>query len=269
MESAASIDRLRRLFRVLVSGFCAGTALVAAACGRGPVEQIKSTSAAGTITFEMFVQGQIVPSQGAYIIAVNANVDSSTNVNPNEAPGEPTIAEAQAGTFVHWDQEMFYGVCPRTTSTGFCAQNPPAGFTYAFKALNSAGGSHTITFVPIILTANQFTFIPNASNGTGTNNALQIRLPIASLSFSSGSTATPPATAPPAATQIFVNFITVDTNGIPQDQLACLTGQTIGPIALTGQPNTVTFTRPASCAGGAVNPNLFITGAEVIVNPSP
>ncbi|MDQ2817734.1 MAG: hypothetical protein M3T49_05920 [Candidatus Eremiobacteraeota bacterium] len=240
--------------------------LLPVGCGRGPVETLKPSVQTGTITFALYVAGQITPSQGAYIIAINANIDSATNVNPGEAPGEPTIAEAQAGTFVHWDQELFYGVCP-PTSTGFCTANPPTGFTYAYKALNSAGGSHTIAFVPIILTANDYTFIPNASSPTGTNNALQIRLPISSLQIPNGFSATPPATAPPAATQIFVNFVTVDTAGTPQDQLACLSGQTIGPIALTGSPAAINLTRSTSCQGGASNPNLFITGGQIIVNP--
>jgi hypothetical protein len=217
----------------------------------------------------MFVQGQIVPTQGTYIIALNVNLQQPdgtiVDVNPNEAPGQPTIQEAQLGTYTHWDQAVFYGV-------GYTQQ--PAGFAYAYKALNTVGGSHAISFVPIILNAGDYIFIPNASNGTGNGNVLQLRLPITDLSIRANPSGTnPPTIATPPAYQIYVNYMTLDATQTPQDQLGCCGLNSTGyqlVIPLTGTPQTyISQLTPPPTKQGPLNPNLFITGGEIIVNPTP
>ncbi len=231
------------------------------------METVKGSASNGTITFEIFVQGQIDPNQGEYIIAINSNVDPNTSVNPNEAPGEPTVLEAQAGTYTHWDQEFVYG----TDITGSTLVRPN-GFIYAYKAINSISGSHTVTFVPIILNTNDFTFIPKTSNGFGTNNALLIRLPIADLSIRGNPSGMNPATVltPPAA-QVYVNFITLDMTRTPQDQLGCCGLNSTGyqlVIPLNQAATYISQLTPNSGKQGPANPNLFIIGGEIIVEPA-
>ena len=241
--------------------FC-GLALALCGCGRGPVQAAKPVTQPGSITFELFVQGRIAPSQGDYIIALNANSDANTNVNPNETPGQPTVLEAQAGTYTHWDQELLYGFDTALQSNGFA---------YAYKAINNAGGGHAISFVPIILNSNDFTFIPNASTGNGSGNVLKISVPIADLSIRGNPNAsTPPTIVTPPATLIYVNYITLDTTHTPQDQLGCC------GLATTGYQLAVSLTQPATYLqqltappgkAGPSNPNLFISGGEIIVSP--
>ncbi|MGI8737161.1 MAG: hypothetical protein ACR2KS_07820 [Candidatus Eremiobacter antarcticus] len=233
-----------------------------AGCGRGPVRPPQPIVSSHTIIFQFFVSGQINPSQGNYIIAINANTDPATNVNPGENPGQPTAQEAQGNPapYTHWDQEFVYG---SSTST------QPNGFLYAYKVLSSGTGTTTAQFLPIVLTSNQFTLIPNGSVGTGSNNALSITLPIAALSIRGNpQTSNPPTITTPPVTQIYVNYITTDTSGIPQDQL--------GPNGLnsTGYTQIINLTQPAtillpnfSNAPGPSNPNLFITGGQIVVQP--
>src|SRR5215469_15734860 len=109
--------------------------LVASACGRGPVEPPPFVPFTPSIQFQLYVNGQITPSQGDYIVAINANTSPSTNVNSvaGETPGMPTANEAQGTppTYTHWDQEFVYG--PATLA----ATN---GFLYFYKVLSVGGG---------------------------------------------------------------------------------------------------------------------------------
>lgn len=216
----------------------------------------------GTITFELFVQGQIVPSQGDYIIAVNANTDRNTDVNPNETPGEPTAQEAQLGTYTHWDQAFVYG---------FDTQVRAGGFAYQYKAINTGGRGSAVQFVPIILNANDYTFIASGSNGSGTNNALMITLPIADFSIRGNPNGSnPPTITTPAVVALYVNYITLDTTRTPQDQLGCCGTSTTGFALIVDLCHANTYlsqlTSPPSKTGPS-NPSLFITGGEIIVAP--
>ncbi len=241
----------------------AASALVAlfllAMCGRGPVTPSQGVSTVGTITFQFVVAGSITPSQGDYIIVVNANTDPNTDVNPNETPGEPTVAEAQAGTYTHWDQQFVYG---------FDTTTAPNGFAMSYKALNTGGG---ITFIPIILTTNQFIFNPTQSV-SGTNNAFSITLPLSVFATSSRiNSPSPPPSPPPPAVQLHVNFITTDTSHTPQDQLGCcgVGTSSFDLVVVLNQGRQVYQSQLTSPPGkpGPSNPNLFITGGMITVNP--
>lgn len=213
----------------------------------------------------MYVAGQINSTSGNYIIAINANTTPTTNVNASfgEAPGQPTAQEGQGTppTFTHWDQVFKYG----SSTLGY-----PNGFTYAYKILVGSTGGTTATFFPIILNTNNYTFIPNASAGTGTGNVLSLTLPISDLSIRPNPNAPSPATiSTPAVTQIYVNFITTDTSNIPQDQLGANGLATIGYTQIVNLNSSQTIILPNfSSATGPPdgNPNLFVTGGQIIVN---
>ncbi|HXM18133.1 MAG TPA: hypothetical protein VN934_04920 [Candidatus Tumulicola sp.] len=237
----------------------AALAVLATSCGRGPVTPSTGAVTAGTITFQFTVSGTIVPSQGDYIIAVNSNTDPNTDVNSNETPGEPTVAEAQAGTFTHWDQEFVYG---------FDTSTSPNGFALSYKAVTAGGG---ITFVPIILTTNQFIFNPTQSVG-GTNNTFSITLPIAIFSIRANTQSTsPPTVTTPPAVRLHVNYITTDTGRTPQDQLGCCGVSTTGfdLVVLLNAGMQIYQNQLTTPPGkpGPSNPNLFITGGMITVNP--
>jgi len=238
-------------------------------CGKGPVagDVPHVVPSGGTITFEIFVQGQITPSQGDYFIAVNANTDPNTNVNSGagEVPGEPFANEAQNGTFTHWDQEFVYG---------FDTIGQPNNFIYAYKVLSGIGTTGTtVTFVPIILNANDFQFLPQTSANGGTNNALSITLPISDISIrpstqpGGGTITTPPAIL------IYLNYITTDTSHVPADALGCCGPSSTSfslSIPLTQSGSFVNqLTTPPNKSGGPSNPNLYITGGEVLVTLPP
>jgi hypothetical protein len=233
-------------------------AALLASCGRGPLTP-PPTSTSGTIQLQLYVAGTIAPAQGDYIIAVNAVTASGGSVNPGENAGMPTVAEAQSGSFTHWDQEFVYG---------FDTTTAPNGFNYAYKVV---GGGGVAVFVPIILTSNQFIFIPSLSAGSGSNNALSITLPLSSLSIRANPNGTSPATVTtPPAVMLHVNYITLDTTHAPQDQLGCCSLLTSGfdlQIDLT-KSNTYfsQLTTPPTKMGPS-NPNLFITGGQIIVTP--
>ena len=208
----------------------------------------------------MFVMGSIEPTHGDYIIAVNAVTASGTSVNPGESAGLPTILEATAGSFTHWDQEFVYG---------FDTSTAPFGFNYSYKVL---GTGTTVVFVPIILTTNQFIFNPSLSVGTGTNNALSITLPIAALSIRSNPNGSTPATVTsPPAVLLHVNYITLDTGHNPQDQLGCC------GLATTSFDLVIDLTTAATYFNQLTSPNaagppdhdndLWITGGQITVNP--
>lgn len=243
----------------------AASALFAAAllagCGRGPVTPPAGPTAVGTIQFQMFVNGSIEPTHGDYIIAVNAVIASGTSVNPGESAGLPTIAEATAGSFTHWDQEFVFG---------FDTATSPFGFNYSYKVL---GTGTTVVFVPIILTTNQFIFNPSLSVGTGTNNALSITLPISTLSIRSNPAGSNPATiTSPPAVLLHVNYITLDTSHTPQDQLGCCGLMTTSYDLVIDLTTAATYfnqltTPPTKSGPPDHDPDLFITGGQIIVNP--
>lgn len=235
-------------------------AALTASCGRGPLTPPPGPGAGGTITFQIFVAGSITQAQGDYIIAINAVTASGSSVNPGESAGMPTVAEAQAGSFTHWDQEFVYG---------FDTTIDPNGFNYSYKVVGSGGSA---TFVPIILTSNQFIFNPSLSTGTGVNNTLQITLPISQLSIRANPNgANPPTVTTPAAVTLHVNYITLDTNHNPQDQLGCCSLQTSGYDLVIDLTTANTYfnqlTTPPTKTGPP-NPNLFITGGQIIVTPA-
>ncbi|MDQ6824472.1 MAG: hypothetical protein M3007_03290 [Candidatus Eremiobacteraeota bacterium] len=230
-------------------------------CGRGPVEPIPGPVSPHAITFQLFVSNQINPSQGNYIVAINANVNSTSNVNPGEVPGEPTAQEAQGNPapYTHWDQEFVYG-----SST----QIQPNGFLYAYKVISGGAGTHA-SFLPIVLNTNDFTLITNGNAGTGTGNVLSMTIPIAEL-FIRGNpvSSNPPTIITPAVTFIYVNYITTDTGGIPQDQLGQQGLGTQGFTQSVDLTHAATITLPNfSNAPGPTNSNLFITGGQIIVQP--
>ena len=213
---------------------------------------------------EIFVQGQIVPAQGDYIITFNCNTDPSSNVNGSfgEAPGEPYPSEAQQGTYTHWDQEFVYG---------FDTLSKPNNFLYAYKVLTgSSSTGTTVAFIPILLNPNDFHFIPNGSANGQTNNALMITLPIADLSIRANSSGTG-TTSTPTVVQVYVNYLTTDTSHVPQDALGCCGVNSTSfqlIIPLTSANTYISqLTTPIGKQGGPTNPNLYITGGEIIVNP--
>jgi len=211
------------------------------------------------------VQGSITPSQGDYYIAINADTDPNTDVNSgfSEVPGEPMASEAQLGTFTRWDQDFIYG---------FDTLGQPGNFVYSYKVLSGiSGGGTTARFVPIILNPNDFTFIPDGSANGGNSNALMITLPIASLSTRGSTVAGGGVVTTPPATQIYVNYITTDTSHTPTDELGCCGTNSSGYQLIVSLTQATTYlsqlTTPVGKSGGPTNPNLYITGGEIIVNP--
>jgi hypothetical protein len=241
-------------------------AAVAAGCGRGPVEPPPLITTVPSIQFQLWVAGQIDPTQGNYIIAVNSNVNPTTNVNAHagETPGEPTAQEAQGSpaTYTHWDQEIIYG---------FSEASQPNGFLYRYKVLTGGAGTATASFFPIVLTTNQFQLITNGSVGTGSGNVLSITIPLSEISVRGNpSGSNPPTITSPVATQLYVNYITTDTTGTPQDQLGALGLGTVGftQIVNTNVTTQTIFSIPNfSSATGPNNPSLFIIGGQVTVIP--
>jgi hypothetical protein len=241
------------------------SALLAAAllgsCGRGPLTPPNITPTVGTITFQLYVSGAITPAQGDYIIAINAVTLNGTSVNPGEGQGMPTVAEAQAGSFTHWDQEFVYG---------FDTAVAPNGFNYSYKALGTGG---VVNFVPIILTSNEFIFNPTLSVGSGVNNAMSITIPISFLSVRSNPNGTnPPTVTTPPAVKLHVNYITTDNSPqhVPQDQLGCCGLQTSGYDLIIDLTTAATYFNQLTTPPGKLlppNPNLFITGGQIIVKP--
>lgn len=241
-------------------------AFAALGCGRGPVEPPPLITTVPSIQFQLWVQGSITPTQGDYIIAINANVNPTTNVNAafGETPGEPTAQEAQGSpaTYTHWDQELIYG------STTIAAAN---GFDYKYKLLTGGAGTTTASFFPIILTSNQFQLIPNGSVGTGSGNVLSITVPLSQISVRGNpNSSNPPTISTPAATLLYVNYITTDTTGTPQDQLGALGLGTVGftqTVNTNVMSPTTTQIPNFSSATGPSNQNLFIIGGQIIVTP--
>jgi hypothetical protein len=237
-------------------------ALVVSNCGRGPLTPVISVIPPGTIQFQMNVAGSITPSQGDYIIAVNAVTSGGTSVNPGEAAGLPTILDANSGSFTHWDQEFVYGY-----DTGVQAN----GFNYAYKVVGTGGA---VFFVPIILTANQFIFNPALTTGSGTNNTMSIQLPITQLFIRGNPNGTsPPTVSTPPAVLLHVNYMTKDTTpGYTAgytDQLGCCGLNTSGYDLVIDLTHSATYvnqlTSPPTKTGPS-NPNLFITGGQIIVS---
>jgi hypothetical protein len=247
----------------------AASALLAAvligSCGRGPVTPPPPGISGGTIQFQFTVAGSITQSQGDYIIAVNGVLANGQSVNANDGPpGTPTVAEATSGSFTHWDQEFVYG---------FDTAASPNGFGYEYKTVGTGG---IVTFIPIILTSNQFVFQPVISTGSGVNNTMSITLPLSTFSIRANPNgSTPPTVTTPVVTLLYVNFITTDNSAshVPQDQLGCCGLQTSGyqlPVDLTtGATYFNQLTSPPNKTGGPANPNLFISGGQIIVNPPP
>jgi hypothetical protein len=240
------------------------------------VEPPPLISTVPSIQFQVWVAGQIDASQGNYIVAINANVNPTTNVNSfaGETPGEPTAQEAQGSppTYTHWDQELIYG---STTAA------QPNGFVYNYKVLTGAVGSTTASFFPIVLTTNQFQLITNGSEGTGSGNVLSITIPLSQISVRGNPNGpNPPTISTPAATQLYVNYITTDTFGNPQDQLGALglgtvgftqiintcVNKDIGCAPVLASPTTTTLPNFSS-ATGPPNPNLFLVGGQITVSP--
>lgn len=256
----------------VLAATAAAVVLSLTACGRGPVEPIGFGNSA-TITLQLFVSGQITPSEGDYLIVLNTNTGTAPNfVNVNfaqtlEQPGEATILEGYGLSpppFTHWDQTFSYGQNPNGVPS--CTPGPITGFTYCYKVVTQNGGVTTIRFVPIFMTPNTFTFNPSGNGGSGTGNAIILRLPLSCLSIFAGADSTSCDTVTADITQIYVNFITLDTNGVPQDQLACIAGQTF-TVDVTVS-NTQQLTKPANCTQPPPPPNqnLLITGGIVQVN---
>ena len=235
-------------------------------CGRGPVEPPPIVPFVPTIQFQMYVNGQITPSQGNYIITVNANVNSTTNVNAatGEGPGQPTAQEAQGPTptYTHWDQEFVYGVDSVAA---------PNGFLYNYKILLGGTGTARPAFFPILLNANDFTLVTNGSVGTGSGNVLSITLPLNDLSIRANPAGSNPATiASPPATQLFVNYVTTDASRVPQDQLGPNGLGTVGYALSVDLTKNATIQLPNfSSVSGPPNPNLFIIGGQITVTASP
>jgi hypothetical protein len=223
-----------------------------------------------SITVELFVAGQITPSQGDYIIALNDDTPTGDiNANSNEPEGEPELLEAygqSVETFGHWDQAFIYGNSPSNIPN--CTPNAATGFSYCWKAVSTSGGQNVISFVPIILAPNNFVFNPAGNYQTGNGNAMEITLPINCLSLGGSQTTVTCGTGGsvvPVVSQVYVNLITIDTTATPQDQLACLAAsQFTVPLNVSGSYPLV---KPAG-AGCATppNPNLQIIGGEVVVH---
>jgi hypothetical protein len=241
---------------------CMIAGLGQSSCGRGPVTPPIHPPFVATIQFQLYVNGQISPSQGNYIIAINTNVSTSQNVNSGfgETPGEPTAAEGQGTppTYTHWDQRFVYGVSGVTSANGFL---------YQYKILTGGAGTTTVNFFNIGLNANDYTLIPNASFGTGSGNALSITLPLNDISIRPNTAGSnPPTIVTPPVVLIYVNYITTDASGVPQDQLGPNGLGTVGyqvPVDITHN-NTVQLPN-FSGVSGPPNPNLFIIGGQITV----
>jgi hypothetical protein len=267
-----------RVWRALAATIAIGTVLVAA-CGRGPVFPPSGTIAApGTITFKFYVStnGSINPGNDAYIIALNINQGANNVYGSPEQPGYPTLAEAQGLTYGHWDQLLFYGVCPQSQTVNFfCITGLPSNnFYYADKSFIGIGQTQ-VRWQRIFLSANQFTFFTNASFNGGTNNAMLITIPIAELNVrptpSPNPSPTSSAIPQPTPDNIFVQLFTADQNGNALDQMTCgLNSQdTIPNISLTTK-TVYTFSACASKPGGGPSdPNAYILGGEIDVVPIP
>ncbi len=254
------------LRRFVVFGMAAIVASALCACGRGPVEPPPLITTVASIQFQVWVAGQIDQTQGDYIVAINANLNPSTNVNAvaGETPGEPTAQEAQGSppSYTHWDQELIYG---STTISH------PNGFDYKYKVLTGSVGSTQASFFPIVLTTNQFQLITNGSVGTGSGNVLSIQIPLSEISVRGNPNGSnPPTISKPPVTQIYVNYITTDTFGNPQDQLGALGLGTVGftQLVVTNVMTPTTTQLPNfSSATGPPNPALFLIGGQITVTP--
>ena len=258
--------------RPILAWAAALASLCLTGCGRGPVEPI-GVPLTNTITIQMYVQGQITPSQGDYIFAINADLDPVTNVNANfnETPNEPTMLEAYGSNpapFTHWDQAFVYGNNPH--GLPFCplAGPPPTGYVYCYKAIRVNGGQNSISFVQIFVSANDIRLVPNGNGNGGTQNTLSLTLPISCLSLRPSNAGSNCDTVNPVdVTQIYVNLLTIDNANpfVPQDQIACLAAQTF-IIDLTTS-STTPLLKSGSCPNPPDNnPNLTITGGTVIIN---
>jgi hypothetical protein len=267
-----------RVWRVLAAAVAIGTVMIAA-CGRGPVFPPTGTSAAaGTITFKFYVSqnGSITPSNDAYIIALNLNQGTNNVYGSPEQPGYPTLAEAQGLTYGHWDQLLFYGVCPPTqTQNFFCIQGLPSNnFYYADKSFVGVGQT-LIRWQRIFLAANQFTFFTNASFAGGTNNAMTITIPISELDVrptpSPGPSPIASAIPLPTPDNIYVQLFTADSNGNALDQMTCgLNSQDTIPNISLSTKNVYTFSACGNKPGGGPSdPNAYILGGEIDVIPIP
>lgn len=263
-----------RVWRVLAATAALGIVLVAA-CGRGPVlPPTGLLSNQGTITFKFYVSqnGSITPSNNAYIVALNINQGSNNVYGFPEQPGYPTLAEAQGLTYAHWDQLLFYGVCPASqTQNFFCiAGLPTNNFYYADKSFVGVGQT-LVRWQRIFLSANQFTFFTNASFSGGTNNAMLITIPISELDVRPSPSPGPSANPQPTPDNLFVQLFTADVNGNALDQMTCgLNSQDTIPNINLATKNVYTFTACASKPGGGpTDPNAYILGGEIDVVPIP
>ena len=264
-----------RVWRALAATAAVGTVLIAA-CGRGPVVPPTGTAANGTITFKFYVSqnGSINPSNDAYIIALNINQGLNNVYGSPEQPGYPTLAEAQGLTYGHWDQELYYGICPPSqTQNFFCITNLPSNnFYYADKSFVGIGQT-LVRWQRIFLSANQFTFFNNGSFSGGTNNAMTITIPIAELNVrpTPSPNPSPTASAVPQATpdNIYVQIFTADQNANVLDQMTCgLNSQdTIPNISLTTRSVTAFTACANKPGGGPSDPNAYILGGEIDVVP--
>ena len=233
---------------------------------------------AGTITFKFYVSqnGSINPSNDAYIIALNINHGTTNIYGPPEQPGYPTLAEAQGLTYGHWDQLLFYGICPLSQTTNFfCIQNLPTNnFYYADKSFIGVGQTQ-VRWQRIFLNANDFTFFTNASFNGGTNNAMSITIPIQDLAIrptpSPNPSPTSSANPQPTPDNLFVQFFTADQNGNALDQMTCgLNSQDTIPNINLATKNVYTFLACANKPGGGPSdPNAFILGGEIDIIPVP
>jgi hypothetical protein len=267
-----------RVWRALAAALAIG-AVTIAACGRGPVFPPTGTSAAaGTITFKFYVSqnGSINPTNDAYIIALNINQGANNVYGSPEQPGYPTLAEAQGLTYSHWDQLLFYGICPVTqTQNFFCITGLPSNnFYYADKSFIGVGQTQ-VRWQRIFLAANQFTFFTNASFAGGTNNAMTITIPITELDVrptpSPNPSPTSSANPQPTPDNLYVQLFTADASGNALDQMTCgLNSQDTIPNISLSTKNVYTFTACGNKPGGGPSdPNAFILGGEIDVIPIP
>jgi hypothetical protein len=267
-----------RVWTVLAAALAIGIVMVAA-CGRGPVFPPTGTTAGpGTITFKFYVSqnGSINAGNNAYIIALNINQGTNNVYGSPEQPGYPTLAEAQGLTYSHWDQLLFYGVCPtQQTQNFFCIANLPSNnFYYADKSFIGVGQT-LVRWQRIFLAANQFTFFTNASFGGGTSNAMTITIPIKELDVrptpSPNPTPTSSANPLPTPDNIYVQLFTADASGNALDQMTCgLNSQDTIPNISLSTKNVYTFSACGNKPGGGPSdPNAYILGGEIDVIPLP
>ncbi|HLJ84698.1 MAG TPA: hypothetical protein VKT51_11035 [Candidatus Eremiobacteraceae bacterium] len=274
------LTSITRKWRFAAAALAIAVAAVAA-CGRGPVfPPTVSGPPVGSITFKFYVDltnGSIAPSDGAYIIGLNINQGPNNVYGSPEQPGYPTFAEAQGLTYAHWDQELYYGTCPfGQNANGFCNPTLPANqFLYAFKAF-TGGGSNTVKWLTITQNPpNSYLFFPNNSFSNGSGNAMQITIPITALNLRPSPTPIPGSSASPTPAptpdNLYVQFFTVDTNGVPQDQMSCgLNSQdTIPNISLSVRKSYTFLACANKPGGGPSDQNLYIYGGEIDVFPLP